>query len=55
MEEALTAATVHADLQPFERLLEVLAHPFEERADSASYAEPAPAEATACYKTFCGT
>lgn len=55
VEEALTAATVHADLQPFERLLEVLAHPFEERADSASYAEPAPAEATACYKTFCGT
>ena len=55
VEEALTAAAVHANLPPFERLLEVVVHPFEEHADHASYAEPAPAGVTACYQTFCGT
>ncbi len=55
VEEALTAAAVHANLQPFERLLEVVVHPFEEHADHASYAEPAPVGVTACYQTFCGT
>ena len=55
VEEALAAATVHADLAPFERLLEVLQHPYDETAAAAPYAEPAPAAVTACYQTFCGT
>ena len=36
------------------RLLTVLARPFEERAEFADYAEPAPAN-QCVYKTFCGT
>ena len=55
VEEALSAATERSDLGPFERLLEVLQHPFDARPGNESLAEPAPAEVTACYKTFCGT
>ena len=55
VEEALAAATDHADLGPFEQMLEVLAQPFEERAGLECYVTPAPTETTACYKTFCGT
>ncbi len=55
VEEALSAASERSDLGPFERLLKVLQHPFDEHPGSESLAEPAPAEATACYKTFCGT
>ena len=54
VEEALTAAE-QGDLGPFERLLEVVTHPWEERAELAAYAAPAPVEVTACYRTFCGT
>jgi uncharacterized protein YdiU (UPF0061 family) len=52
VEEALTAATV-GDLAPFERLLDVLARPFEERPGLEAYAEPAPPDDL--YRTFCGT
>nr|WP_166831179.1 YdiU family protein [Thalassoroseus pseudoceratinae] len=55
VEEALVAASDHADLAPFERLLDVITHPFEERAGLERYAQPAPREFTDCYKTFCGT
>lgn len=55
VEAALTAAVEASDFAPFERLLQVLAQPFEERAEDAAYAEPAAASVTACYKTFCGT
>ncbi|HMN82516.1 MAG TPA: YdiU family protein [Burkholderiaceae bacterium] len=55
VEAALAAATDHDDLAPFERLLAVVADPYAERAADAAYAEPAPAEQTACYQTFCGT
>lgn len=55
VEEVLATATNHADLQPFAQLLDVVTHPFEDRAEWASYADPASVEATACYKTFCGT
>lgn len=55
VEEALAAATDNADLEPFERLLAVLSHPFEERPDLASYAQPAAEKFTDRYKTFCGT
>lgn len=55
VEEALAAATNDADLKPFERLLAVIAHPFDERPELANYAQPASQDFTACYKTFCGT
>ena len=55
VEEALTAASDDEDLAPFDRLLEALRHPYDESADNARYAEPAPADVTACYRTFCGT
>ncbi|WP_298235448.1 YdiU family protein [uncultured Azohydromonas sp.] len=55
VEEALAAASDHDDLGPLNRMLEALRNPFEETAQNARYAEPAPAEVTACYRTFCGT
>ncbi len=54
VEEALAAATA-GDLAPFDRLLAVLRRPFDEAPELAPYAEPAAAEATAGYQTFCGT
>jgi uncharacterized protein YdiU (UPF0061 family) len=53
VEEALAAATA-GDLEPFERLLDVLARPFDERPGLERYAEPAPA-GWGTYRTFCGT
>ena len=53
VEEALTAAT-DGDLAPLERLLEVLASPYEERTGLERYAAPAPG-GTGPYVTFCGT
>jgi uncharacterized protein YdiU (UPF0061 family) len=53
VEEALAAATA-GDLQPFERLLDVLARPFDERPGLDRYAAPAP-PSCGVYQTFCGT
>ena len=53
VEEALSAAT-NADLEPFERLLGVLAAPYDVRPGLERYAEPAP-DSFAGYQTFCGT
>jgi uncharacterized protein YdiU (UPF0061 family) len=53
VEEALIAAT-DGDLTPFRRLVEVLAHPFDERAGLEAFAAPAPTGAIP-YRTFCGT
>ncbi len=55
VEEALAAASDRGDLVPFERLLQALRRPFDEHPEDTLYAEPAPAELTACYRTFCGT
>ncbi|MCC6193979.1 MAG: YdiU family protein [Burkholderiales bacterium] len=55
VEEALAAASDHADLAPFERLLAAVKQPYLESAAQAPFAEPAPAALTACYRTFCGT
>jgi uncharacterized protein YdiU (UPF0061 family) len=55
VEEAITAAVEKEDLQPFQDLLDVLADPFTRRAGLDRYAEAAPAEVTAYYRTFCGT
>ena len=58
VEEALAAAT-QGDLSVMSTLLDVLADPFTERfgddARMTRYAEPAPAEYTEGYATFCGT
>jgi uncharacterized protein YdiU (UPF0061 family) len=53
VEEALDAAT-DGDLQPFERLVKVLADPFTERPGFERYAQPAPPE-FGRHRTFCGT
>jgi protein adenylyltransferase len=53
VEAALGAATA-GDLEPFERLLGVVARPFEERPGLEAYAAPAPAS-FGSYVTFCGT
>jgi len=55
VEEALAAASDGDDLGPFERLLDALRRPFEETDANARYAEPAAADVTAGYRTFCGT
>ena len=55
VEEALAAASAEGDLGPFERLLAALRRPFDEDAAQAPYAQPAPPEVTAGYRTFCGT
>jgi uncharacterized protein YdiU (UPF0061 family) len=54
VEQALAAAVEGGDLQPFERLLHVLARPYEDQPEEAVLAEPAPA-AVEPYLTFCGT
>jgi uncharacterized protein YdiU (UPF0061 family) len=54
VEAALAAATT-GDLEPFERLLGVLAQPFDERSGLEPYAEPAPPGWGSTYNTFCGT
>jgi len=55
VEEALAAASERGDLAPFQRLLAALRRPYDGTPDQADYAEPARAEVTACYRTFCGT
>jgi uncharacterized protein YdiU (UPF0061 family) len=55
VEEALAAATERGDLEPFERLLEAVTNPFDERPGFERYAEPAAPQYTRCYRTFCGT
>jgi uncharacterized protein YdiU (UPF0061 family) len=54
VEEALNAAVERQDFQPFERLLEVLANPFEDRPGLERYAASAQPEEAVRY-TFCGT
>jgi serine/tyrosine/threonine adenylyltransferase len=54
VEDALAAATA-GDLAPFERLLDVVARPFEERPGFEAYTGPAPATFGDSYRTFCGT
>jgi uncharacterized protein YdiU (UPF0061 family) len=53
VEDALTAATA-GDLDPFRRLVDVLAQPFDERPGLEAYATPAP-PSFGPYRTFCGT
>jgi len=55
VEEALAAAVEHDDLGPMLRLLAALERPFDERAEDAELAQPASADFSAGYRTFCGT
>ena len=55
VEEALDTASDKDDLAPFEQLLQVLTHPFEEQPDNERFSKPASREFTSCYRTFCGT
>ncbi|WP_326542858.1 protein adenylyltransferase SelO [Pseudorhodoferax sp.] len=55
VEQALAAAVKDGDLAPFQRLLAVLQRPLVDDPRFAAYAEPAPRELTAGYRTFCGT
>ena len=54
VEEALQAAEADTNYEPFEKLMMVLAKPFEEREGLEEYAEPAPSDFPP-YRTFCGT
>lgn len=53
VEEALSAAT-EGDLGPFNKLIDVLVRPFDERPGLEEYAAPAP-DSFGPYRTFCGT
>jgi uncharacterized protein YdiU (UPF0061 family) len=53
VEEALQAATA-GDLEPYDRLLDVLVRPYDERPGLECYARPAP-PGFGPYRTFCGT
>ncbi len=55
VEEALAAASEHDDLTLLERLLAALRRPYDEEPAFSLCAEPAPAQVTAAYRTFCGT
>lgn len=52
VEEALTAAMQNDDLSVMQRLLQVLATPYDHSVDLPEYSQPQPAED---YRTFCGT
>ena len=55
VEEALAAAIQDSDYDPFERLIAVLAKPFEERPGLEAYAAPQSADEARRYRTYCGT
>ncbi|MDV8077961.1 YdiU family protein [Rhodococcus sp. IEGM 1370] len=54
VDAALRSAT-EGDLEPFERLLDVVTTPFDRRDERSEYALPAPANFSAGFRTFCGT
>ena len=54
LDAALRAAT-DGDLVPFEKLLEVVTHPFDRREEWSDYTEAAPASFSETFQTFCGT
>ncbi|MBW2510933.1 MAG: hypothetical protein JRE01_02755, partial [Deltaproteobacteria bacterium] len=53
VEEALTAAG-QEDYQPLQRLLSVLARPYDDTPEQILYRSPAP-PSDQPYRTFCGT
>jgi len=55
VEEALQAASEAQNLEPFERLLDALRHPYASHLTGTVYAQPGSPAQTAGYRTFCGT
>jgi uncharacterized protein YdiU (UPF0061 family) len=53
VEAALSQASLHGDLQPFQALLEAVQRPCDEPADPLFMTPPAPQERVR--RTFCGT
>ena len=54
VEEAIAAAVEHGDFATFERLIEILADPFDDRPGTDRYAAP-PQPHQIVHQTFCGT
>jgi uncharacterized protein YdiU (UPF0061 family) len=54
VEEALAAATEGADFSAVDRLLEVLASPYDHTQDLPAFSRP-PGPNPVPYRTFCGT
>ncbi|MGG7099230.1 protein adenylyltransferase SelO [Rhodococcus sp. 24CO] len=54
LDAALRAAT-DGDLVPFEKLLEVVTHPFDRRDEWSDFTAPAPQIFSETFQTFCGT
>ena len=54
VEEVIRAAVADHDFEPFERLGQILANPYDSQPEFAAYAEP-PSFDTSAYRTFCGT
>jgi uncharacterized protein YdiU (UPF0061 family) len=54
VEAALNAAVWRQDFKPFEKLLDVVSRPYEERPDLELYTTPARPEEYVS-QTFCGT
>ncbi|MGI9385960.1 MAG: protein adenylyltransferase SelO [Methyloligellaceae bacterium] len=54
VEEALAAATDDRNYDPFRKMMDVLAQPFDERAEYAVFAQPAPSD-FGPFTTICGT
>jgi uncharacterized protein YdiU (UPF0061 family) len=54
IEEAIAAAVRHNDFQPFERLADVLARPYDDQPEVAYLADP-PEPEERVERTFCGT
>ncbi len=54
VEEALAAATASGDLRPFDELVAVLQHPFDEQPGKERFATPPRADQIV-HATFCGT
>ncbi len=52
--EEMIAAATQADMAPFERLMRVLARPYDDQPDDADLAQPPGAEQWS-YRTHCGT
>jgi uncharacterized protein YdiU (UPF0061 family) len=54
VEEVIAAAVNESDFAPFEKLVEVLARPYDDQPEHARYAEP-PRPEQIVRQTFCGT
>ncbi|MGV9735618.1 protein adenylyltransferase SelO [Rhodococcus aetherivorans] len=53
--DAALRAAADGELAAFERLLEVVTHPFDRRDEWSDYTTPAPSSFSATFRTFCGT